>query len=326
MHISSQSVKIVAAVIIAVAMIGTSFWLTNPQTKLASALSTDELLRAYVEQDTDGDGLPDWQEKVYGTDPANPQSVETGMTDQEAVASGLVAPAFVSEEAPDPITKADIPVEDPSPNSLTKRFSEQFIEAYFAAGGGSNVSEVEQQQIVDNLLTLYTKEAEKMVVSSYTNLSVRTDNSVSFDSYINQLAVIFTKNSVPTEDANPLVLAERLIELNDQEALKKIGVLQSVYDNFRKDLLLVAVPEEVKGEHLALLRGFDTFSRMMSLLGDYEADPIASLGSLSMFEPNSESIMEAFRSLATTVLESGEPASGTAGELIVNVARSTERP
>ncbi len=326
MHISSQSVKIVAAVIIAVAMMGTSFWLTNPKTKLASALSTDELLRAYVEQDTDGDGLPDWQEKVYGTDPANPQSVEAGMTDQEAVGNGLVAPAFVSEKAPSPITKAGIPGEDPSQNSLTKRFSEQFIEAYFAAGGGKNVSEEEQKQIVDNLLALYTKEAEEMIVSSYTNISVRTDKNVSFDAYINQLAVIFTKNSVPAEDANPLVLAQRLIQLNDPGAPKKISALQAVYEDIRKELVLTSVPEEAQEEHLTLIREFDTFARMMNLLRDYETDPIASLGSLSMFEPSSESIMEAFRSLATQVLKSGEPASGTAGELIVNTARSTEKP
>lgn len=305
-------------------MIGTSFWLTTYETKLASALSTDELLRAYVEQDTDGDGLPDWQEEVYGTDPANPNSVDPNLTDKEAVAEGLVAPAFVSEEAPDPITEADIPGEEPAPNSLTKRFSEQFIKAYFAAGGGKNVSEEEQQTIINNLIESFARESENLLESSYTNISLRITSDIDDAQYIGAVEQ-FMVSSLPKENGDIPTLANAYIEKKDPSAQKRLGELSVIYDSIVRSLLALPVPETLADAHLTLLSAYDRVSKASLALSKYETDPIAALGALSMLVPAREDVVTAISMYATAVLKTGEPKEGEPGFLSVQFARQAEQ-
>src|SRR5262245_15469456 len=98
MPLSVRTTSIIASLLIAGGMMAAAFWLSGPA-RTANALSTEEILAAYAVRDADADGLPDWQEALYGTDPANPHSIDASMTDAEAVAKGMVAPRFESEPA-----------------------------------------------------------------------------------------------------------------------------------------------------------------------------------------------------------------------------------
>lgn len=326
MQISRESVRILAAVVIAAGMIGVSFWLSSSKPKLASALSTDELLRAYVEQDTDQDGLPDWQEEVYGTDPANPSSVEPGMTDLDALKEGYVKPAYESEPLKsEEVAPPYVPGENPSSGSLTERFSTQFAQAYFAAGGGTNVSDAEQQQIINDLLAVFVREAAEDVASSYTRISLRIDSETSLDEYASKLATVLVMNDLPPQDADPVALTQAIMN-NDADAVKKLAKLGVTYSNIRSALLSMPVSSEAADAHLALTRGFDTFARTTDVITKYSEDPLAALGALSAFEPTSKSMLGAFGTIATLILREGEPEPGTAAAMLVNIARSSEQP
>lgn len=324
MQISSRNARIIAAVVIAAAMIGVSFWLTSAKPRLASALSTDELLRAYVEQDTDQDGLPDWQEEVYGTDPANPSSVEAGMTDAEAVARGYVDPAFLSEPAPEPITDKDIPVPTPADTSLTAQFSHQFIEEYFAAGGGKNVSEEEQAKIIENLIATFSREAEARLDSAYTRVSLQVRADADAMTYAGALEAML-QSSLPTENSDMPGLANALIERGDAKAGNRLLELARVYGSLATKLLALPVPSELADEHLMLVRAYDRVSKAGSVLSRYEEDPVSALGALSVFVPARDDIISATKGIAESILAEGEPETGEPGALLVEFVRAQER-
>ena len=77
---------------------------------LAQASTEAALLQAIAAKDSDGDGLSDWEEQLYGTSPTTTDTFKLGMTDGEAVARGLVVPKAI----------ADIPIATSSP--LNHRF------------------------------------------------------------------------------------------------------------------------------------------------------------------------------------------------------------
>lgn len=323
MHVSSHTVKIIAAALIAVTMIGTSLWLTQVKPRLVSALSTDELLRAYVEQDTDDDGLPDWKEEAYGTDPSNPFSVKAGLTDLEALQEGHIAPAFTPEEVKEPYVPF-IPGKEVTPNTLTARFSDQFAEAYFAQGG--TMSESEQQALINTLLATFSEEASRRVASSYTSISLRTDPSISFEVYIESLGQIFTSHPLNAEEADLLSLAQARINESDGTVVQNLKTLGATYGAIRDSLLALPVHKDAVAEHVALLRSFDSLSKMTAIVEEYDVDPIASLGSLSVFEENSLAITEAIRLLVTEILSSGEPEPDTAAAMFTRIIRAAEQP
>ena len=72
---------------------------------LAQASTEAALLQAIAAKDSDGDGLSDWEEQLYGTSPTTTDTFKLGMTDGEAVARGLVVPKAI----------ADIPIATSSP-------------------------------------------------------------------------------------------------------------------------------------------------------------------------------------------------------------------
>lgn len=324
MHVSNRNTKIIAALVIAVAMVSVSFWFTNTTPRIASALSTDELLRAYVEQDTDDDGLPDWQEEVYGTDPGNPESVEKGLSDAEAVARGLVKPAFSSEELREEITEADIPVDAPASGSLTERFSRQFIQEYLSAGGGTNVSEEEQARIIEGLIATFAREAERQLDSSYTSISLLVVPSLDTTTYIGELEA-FLLASLPQVNSDMPGLAKALILEGDMSAGTRLRELSDAYGGMAKTLLRMPVPSSLVEQHLLVIRSYDRVAKAGAVLARYEEDPVAALGALSVFIPAREDILTAFNGYAVAVLANGEPVEGAPGFLTVQYARAQEQ-
>ena len=71
---ATRTVPIIVASVVAAALIAVAFVASGPipflgSFKIADAATSAELLKAYATKDADQDGLPDWQEALYGTDP-----------------------------------------------------------------------------------------------------------------------------------------------------------------------------------------------------------------------------------------------------------------
>ena len=79
---STKAGSITIAVAFAVIVITGAWFLSKPGgASLANAESTEALLKSYAIQDTDGDGLPDWEESLYGTDPKKADTDGDGIGD-----------------------------------------------------------------------------------------------------------------------------------------------------------------------------------------------------------------------------------------------------
>ena len=330
MPISPRNLRIGGATLIAVLMVAGGYALPGfrfPQTKAVNAELTDELLASYVSKDTDGDGLPDWQEVLYGTDPNNPDTDGDGITDGEAVRRGLLTPTALYSQLPeDPIGVDEIPGENPSPDSITEQFSRAFFEEYMRASGGQVMTPEAQEVLVQRLLADFTARAGRTLNSSYTSVSMRRNTTLSINEYAGSVEAILRARDVPAGYGEPLLLMQAILEQGDESARKKLEVLAKSYADISSDLLALQVPPAVIDQHVALVRSFDTLARATRLVVNYEKDPLAVLGSLTVYQPTSQAIMRAFKEIASAVLMGGEPAPGTPGALIVNIARTAEQP
>ena len=95
---STKAGSITIALAFAVIVITGAWFLSKPGgASLANAESTEALLKSYAIQDTDGDGLPDWEESLYGTDPKKADTDGDGVNDAQAVKEGLVKLSLSAE-------------------------------------------------------------------------------------------------------------------------------------------------------------------------------------------------------------------------------------
>lgn len=284
------------------------------------AATAEELLKSYAAKDSDADGLPDWQESLYGTDPKNPESVKAGVRDGDAVAQGLVKPKFESA-TPKPVSVASVPGTLPSNNSLTAQFSQEFLKEYIAAGGQAMTAS-DQQALLSQLVANFTQRAQKLLVSSYSSVSLHTDPKVSVLAYADSVETIIRANGLPVGTEDPVTLMDQYINNGDVSALPKLSQLANKYTAITKALLEVHVPPALAASHLNLLRSFDTLARATRAATTYETDPFATLGALSAYQATAGGVVSAFVEIATVILSTGEPAPGTPGALIVTFARS----
>lgn len=321
MHFSTRNVRIIGAVVIAIAMVGVSFWLSSSSTQYASALSTEDILRAYVEQDTDSDGLPDWQEQIYETDPGNPESVRAGMTDAEAVREGLIKPAFESESVPKPLAEENFTVPAPDSGSLTERFSQELMESYFAAGGPSE--DFDTDAFVAVLLTNLESSTENLFSSSYGRIDVRISASVRESEYADALYGALTAPDFSGIEGSVPELASSYIEEGDAHAQSQLEKLATAFRAYVAGLRTMSVPSEFVTDHLALIRVYDAMGRVTDAFANYENDPLLAMAAVNAYRTNAEALALAVGRIAETLRGDEEPAPGTPEAYLLDFARST---
>jgi hypothetical protein len=301
--------------------------LNVPQTKAVNAELTDELLTSYIAKDTDQDGLPDWQEALYGTSKDNPDSDGDGINDGDAVRRGLLTPTALSSQIPsDPLSEEDIPGEAPAPGSLTDEFSRTFFEAYVKASGGQPMSAEAQEQLLAKLLADFNSRATRQVTSSHTLVSVRTSAIATTHDYAAAVENVLRTNEVDLGGKTPVLLMQDLLEKGDTGAGEKLEEVGKAQANAARELLAVSVPPHLAEEHLALVRSVDSLAKSTTNIASYQTDPLATMGALTAYTPASHGFVNALKQIAVTLLAEGEPAAGTPGAYIIEIARMTETP
>lgn len=329
MPISAKSMRIGGASLIAVLMVVGGYVLPGfqfPKTKPVNAELTDELLASYISKDTDADGLPDWQEVLYGTDPNVADSDGDGISDGEAVRRGLLTPTSLSTQIPqDPIGEEDIPGEAPAPGSFTEQFAREFFETFVKTTGGQEMSIEAQEALTNDLLAKFTSEAARILTPTYTRVSIRTDSVSNNTTYAGNVERLFG-NAVPdAPDSDMFALAERIVANDDAAAAARLRVLGEQYQKAAADLLRAPAPPSQIENHLRLVRGLEQAGRAANAISSYKEDPLLTMGGLAVLLPARTEVMQAFEGIAQGVLIEGEPAAGSPGAEIVNFVRRQQQ-
>lgn len=330
MKISERTLRITAASVLALLMVGASYLLSGPNfltSHFANAESTDDLLKAYASKDTDGDGLPDWEEALYGTDPNKAISNSFGIPDGQAAREGKLTPNALASQLPGEdqgtatLTDADFGgTPAPAPGSITDQFSKEFLQEYLEASNGQPMDEDTEQALVDKLMQQFSQQAAGSMQSSYSQVSIHTSNVTTSISYASEVEAALTENDPGITD-QPLDLMGQLIQGNDLSAQKKLTTISVSYQKMALQLKNATVPPSLISTQLQLVKSLEELSRSTSIVSNYQKDPLATIGAFSVYKSASQNLSQGIDSLANVLLSQGEPQEGDPGFLIVNLAR-----
>lgn len=334
MKLTERTKRITGSIIIALLMVGGSYVLSGPSlpwSNTVDAESAEELLKEYAAKDTDTDGLPDWQEALYGTDPTNAYSNgNPDLTDGEAARQGLLQPNGLASQLPqEPQTTAfnvdEIPGVDPAKGSITERFSATFMQRFVAASGGVPMDEATREQVTQKLLSELTTEVAATFASRYQIVSLRPTASASINAYAASVEEIIELHDIPGSDGNPYYLMRQLIHEDDATAAQKLTRVSQAYKALAADLASTPVPPYLMDEHLALVRSFDELASATSVISRYKTEPLGTLAALRAYQDSSDRMSTAINSIATVIVREGVPGAGQPGSLLVGLARIQEQ-
>lgn len=241
---------IIAIVILA---LGVFFYTTRSNSGEGNLVSLEE--RQDLEQmDTDGDGLSDWEESLWGTSINNPDTDGDGTNDGDEVAQNrdpLTPGPDDAFQTPSRTDSGDDGEDNQSPDRTTDIKAEVLPRALALAAArqsGEDISEEDIGQIANSLDT-----DELLEVETFTESDLNTTTNLSrsdLESYVQETVRIFSIES--PEQRNPLTVMASEIQ-NGQPGQINLSPYITQMDQVVAQLREVPVPTAYIADHLVIL-------------------------------------------------------------------------
>lgn len=249
-------------------------------TKIQTAV-VNRILLDKLNQDSDGDGLKDWEEAIYHTDPHNPDTDGDGTPDGEEVrlgrdplkpgkcdATGRCTDQTIS-------TATSTPETTPQKPNLTTTFTQQFLQQQIlkiAAGGHADIDTSTIDQYAANQTVLHVtipKLSDLQVTNKKDLLSIKT--------YFEQLRPPFLLLLEKNIDTNEITVATDAIKSQDFGKLKELQEYSNLYARVIATIQRIDVPLPLVDFHTTLLQYLMKTKLSVELMKNFENDPVAAL-------------------------------------------------
>ena len=273
---------------------------------VAQASTESALLQAIATKDSDVDGLPDWEEALYGTSPSTADTFHLGMTDGEAVTRGLIVPKAIADIS---VSGSDAsPSDAPSEGTITAAFAQTFFTLYLAAkqaSGGADLSENEMNNVANQALqSLGTALAAAPDFKSAEDLTIHGAGTEALTEFaVRAEAVLLRKTSNATK--SEILYLKDAVEKNDTEALPYISSIAKAYRESAIGLTALSVPSELAGDDLALINALMRISRIADDFTKVNDDPLATILALQQYPQAVLALGNAFIHIGTIYQTAG---------------------
>ncbi len=220
----------------------------------------------YESGDADADGLSDWEEMLWKTDPKKKDTDGDGTNDGEEVALSRDPLKKGPNDKYSEITSlADgyTPMFKTDPNSLTSQVAKTILTKSFAGGGSEAAIEI-AQQIKEELEISKIYKKDSLVVFS-------SNETTKMERYASELIEIQL-------DEYNLAINEKDNIYKYSDAYKRMGMRMSV----------IEVPYNLVGLHIDYINNFNALSIMARRVADAEKDPIVLLATIPEYLKLSE--------------------------------------
>ncbi len=294
--------RILAAALAATALIVGAYVIARgvESPSVAQASTETALLEKISSKDSDSDGLRDWEEALFGTDPKVADTRKLGMTDGEAVAKGLIVPQAIAAisaatSSPATIPGSSLPV--PREGTITRALGESFITAYAAAVQNSpdgTLSTSDIQKLSNDIVS----QLESSIIrapdfKSMNSLKVTGSGAAALKSFAAAADAVFLANR-GNATTSELTYLDSLLNNNDQTAIPHLLSIAKVYQDTAAGLAVIPVPTEVASDNLMLINAMSRLSKIIEDFTRTDSDPVATMLALKQYPDEAKKLGTAF--------------------------------
>lgn len=242
--------------------------------------------REYINsQDSDGDGIKDWEESLQGK-------------------------VFETIETPTSTALANTDEPYEPPTTLTGKFSEAFFQDYLQ--GKINGEDFSDPTVfIGNAVSAIEKNTQSKK-HSRVELTIVPDSPEALHAYGNSFAQIMNSSVVSVE--NEAVILQKALTANDPAILEMLTPIHDAYVSYISQSLRMEVPESFALLHVSALNTFE------AVLTDVEAmqlaftDPLYALARTKGYEADTLALYESLKRINQKLSENGVTyASGEPG-------------
>ncbi len=281
---------------------------TNEFNREAITLNTNSLLADEAQRDGDSDGLKDWEEGLWKTDPKNPDSDGDGTFDGEEVRNtrnplkaGPDDEYKTLEESP----LGDVIAQNEAEKDLTLTdiFARDFTTGYFALKQGGRYNDENRDKLIKTLMAGMNTASVKEYTINDLVLSQKSDIET-IKKYGNALGKALKDfyRGLPTGE---LTILETAIKNDDKEGLSQLEEFAGTYKNVAQVIAKITVPLVLQSTHLELLNGYNGIGEALKGLQNVLDDPVGGAVYIKTHRENNGLVDTAFKDLKNYFSKSG---------------------
>ncbi len=269
----------------------------NPQNQLSQEglAYGNETLENIIIKDTDGDGVLDWEETLWGTDPLKKDTNDDGTSDSVEIAKlksaqemSLGGEGNTSTGETETLTETD-------------KFSREFFSTVATLNQAGEMDQATINKLGESLAE-HIKNTPTRKVFLLSELKILDDNSKqTITTYNNALKNIKIKN--PANYTVIDVLQEFFID-EDNVDVNVLSKLDLIVENMRDTvtaMVKIPVPKSLSTQHLAVVNILEKILENISDIRLYESDTIVALSAIAQYAPNTDTLESSIDSLLITI-------------------------
>ena len=268
---------------------------TNSDALVAATSSSIDSTNSQV--DSDHDGLPDWEEALYGTDPHNPDTDGDGTSDGKEVAEGR-----------NPLVKGPNDYIAQKNNTATSSLKEKLTPTdVFAQDFFSQYAKLNQSGVAvtsDNASQIasdYLKSAPLPTIDAkqYTtnDLSLTNSDMATMRNYQASYIGIFTKYWPTDKNNNEMSILQQAFANNNPGALAGLSGVIAIYQNALNASLSLSVPKLAAAGHLNVVNSLSIYIKTLKMIQVAFTDPITGYVALNAFPTNQANLVASMANL-----------------------------
>lgn len=233
-----------------------------------------------IEQDNDKDGIADWEERLWGTDP-NKKSTFDNTPDNTYIENKKKL-LDTGEENTENLTETD-------------KFAREFFTAFSAMK-----SEAIDPETINNFSSaLGQKIATPNLLDVYKLEEIKMDNSIGNQQYYSSLSTLFEKYK-KAGLGEELVIVSNNLTLGSESSevdIEKLNIITEAYKNFGKEVMETSTPEKLTQYHLDIANSSNNTGVSVANMTKMLNDPLTGLMGVSQYQKYSEDLVSAVEKL-----------------------------
>ena len=227
-----------------------------------------------VAKDTDNDGLPDWEEALWGTDPNDKDTSGNGIGDKAEVDR--------RKERIQADTLRETGETSSEEMTDTDKFSREFFATVAALKQSGNFNQESLSGLADSFSRSVTAQPllDKYSLNDAKTVSM-SDQSVSkyYDDFFEKISIY-----VSTKRGSELEIIAAALGLSSTERIKELDPIIKSYDDLAKELISISVPSDAVSAHLSAVNDLVKIALSLENAKSVAENPIRGVMGIAQYQ------------------------------------------
>ncbi len=249
--------------------------------KILSSLVVGDL----IQQDRDGDGIPDWEEGLWGTSPDKADTNDDGISDGEEISQKK---EFLQKD-----TGASINNGEKKIYNETELLAHDLFNTTAVLSQAGNVTEKGAQDIADSLVNQISSPSDGYIYTEDDIQIILKTESKTISAYTQKVNTALSK--IPQENEIYLGIFNEALTKNDESLLQKLDPYIKKHRVLASDLKKIAVPNLYVESHLAMMNGAEHLANTIESFKQVFNNPIVAMSAFYGYPKHFESYINGIK-------------------------------